>query len=165
MKSDPAQRNEGIHEDPLEVDGGVLSELFALRRKLELQSQALAELTTQQRRMATGQPQLSQLLCIACEWDEEKVKMATMELSLAKMREEIASTRELQRQQGSQVEMLVREIRSNVDSLREETRGWANSSDEVRALQRDTAATVRATQDGLRREIRDASLALKEDAL
>lgn len=164
MKSDPEQRNEGHHEDLLENNGGgVQSELFALRRDLEIQSEVLAQLAMQQRRMATGQQQMPELLSIVCEWDEEKIKIAAMDSSLAKMREEINSTRELQRQQGSQVEMLVREIRSNVDSLREETRGWANSSDEVRTLQRETAAAVRATQEGLRREICDASLTLKEE--
>lgn len=165
VRSDIVQRkNEGIHEDPLENDDGVLAELFALRRKLELQSEGLAELAKQQRRMAEQPPQIPELLSsFACEWEDERVKISTMDASLGKMREEIASTRELQRQQGSQVEMLVREIRSNVESLRKETGGWADCSDEVRALQRDTTVAVRSTQEGLRREIRDASLALKEE--
>lgn len=162
LKSEVVQRNEGIHEHPLENDEGVLSELFALRRKLEIQSEGLAELAKQQRRMAE-QPQIPELLSFACEWEEERVKIATMDSSLAKMREEIASTRELQRQQGSQVEMLVREIRSNVDCLRKETSGWADCSDEVRTLQRDTAVAVRATQEGLRREIHESSLAFLEE--
>jgi len=162
MRSDHVQISEGIHEDPLENDGGVLSELLALRRDLEAQAETLAELAKQQRRMATGQPQIPELLSIACEWEEVRVKVKTMDTSLSKMREEIASTRELQRQQGSQVEMLVREIRNNVDSLREETKGWALSSDEVRTLQQETAAAIRATQEGLRCEIHDASLALEE---
>lgn len=178
--------------------------LAQLKRDLESQQEALAEVARQQLRLCDfegrveaeltrlswqslgsnqatpdrrrGECDTAQLSSIMAEWEHQKAQFAMLEVSFMRVREEVANTRELQRLQGSQVETLVREIRSNVDSLREETHQWGHSSDEVHTLHKDimrstsalgrniedVAAAIKSTEVGLRQEIAEARRELEE---
>jgi len=129
-----------IAEHSMEAGQAVTAKVEKLRRDLE----------------ALQQRQVVEHASVMVEWEQHKARFVAMEDTLAKLQEEVAGTRELQRLQGSQVESLVRDIRGNVDSLREETQQWAHSSEEVRSLHQD----IMRSTGGLSRVIEDVSAAV-----
>lgn len=145
----------------------------AFKKELENQQATLAEVVKQQLRSCdferrteaaveklrgdfdtAQQLQAMEYASIRVEWEQHRAQWSALEAAVSKMQEEVS----MQVSQSNQVEGMVRDIRGNVDTLREDV---MRSTGSLGRVVEDVSAAVAATERSLRREMEETRLALE----